>query len=48
VSGNLEVRRARGAPIRPAHEYEIDRLDFDAATRDLTPSVRLDEEETQR
>ena len=31
-------RFARGAPIRPAHEYQIDRLDFDAASRDLTPS----------
>jgi sarcosine oxidase subunit beta len=32
VSGFHPHRFAWGAPIRPAHEYEIDRLDLDAAT----------------
>jgi hypothetical protein len=48
ISGFHPHRFARGAPIRPAHEYEIDRLDLEASSRNLLPSLRLDEEDTAR
>jgi hypothetical protein len=46
VSGFHPHRFAWGAPIRPDHEYEIDRLDLEATTRDLAFAARLEEEES--
>jgi sarcosine oxidase subunit beta len=45
ISGFHPHRFARGAPIRPADDYEIDRLDLEAISRDFPPASGLEEED---